>query len=36
MVEATTGFKLDLRSILDVSKVFWYLDIMSMGIWAHR
>jgi hypothetical protein len=36
MVEATTGFRLDPTSILDVYKVFWYLDTMlCMGIWGH-
>ena len=32
MVEATTGFRLDPTSILDVYKVFWHLDMLGMGI----
>jgi hypothetical protein len=35
MVEATTSFRLDPRSILDVYKVFWHLDMLCMGIWDH-
>ncbi len=35
MVEATKGFRLDLTSILDVYKVFWYLDMVRVGIWVH-
>ena len=34
MVEATTGFRLDPTSILDVYKVFWHLDMLCMGIWV--
>ena len=35
MVEATTGFRLDPTSILDVYKVLWYLGMLCMGIWDH-
>ena len=35
MVEATTGFRLDATSILDVYKVLWCLDMLCMGIWGH-
>ncbi len=38
MVEATTGFRLDPTSILDVYKMFSHLDMLcrcSMGIWDH-
>jgi len=35
MVEATTGFRLDPSSILDVYKVFWHLGMLCMGIWGH-
>jgi len=35
MDEATTGFRLDPTSILDVYKVFWHLDMLCMGIWGH-
>ena len=35
IVEATTDFRLDPTSILDVYKVFWHLDMLGMGIWGH-
>jgi hypothetical protein len=35
MVEATTGFRLDHKSILNVYKRFWYLDMVCMGIRVH-
>ena len=35
MVEATTGFRLDPTSILDVYKVFWHLDMLPIAIWGH-
>ena len=35
MVEATTGFRLDPTSILDVYKVFWHLDMLFIGVWGH-
>ena len=35
IVEATTCFRLDPTSILDVYKVFWNLDMVWMGIWVH-
>jgi hypothetical protein len=35
IVETTTSFRLDHRSILDVYKVFWHLDMLCMGIWDH-
>ena len=35
MVEATTGFRLDPTSILDVYKVCWDLDMLRMSIWVH-
>jgi hypothetical protein len=35
MVEATAGFRLDPTSMLDVYKVFWHLDMLSIGIWGH-
>ncbi len=33
--EATTVFRLDPTSILDVYKVFWHLDMLSTGILGH-
>ena len=35
MVEATTGFRLGHKSILDVYKRWWYLDMLGMGIWDY-
>ena len=35
IVEATTGFRLDPTSVLDVYKVFWHRDMLCMGIWGH-
>ncbi len=35
MVEATTGFRLDLASLLDVYKEFCHLDLVYMCIWVH-
>ena len=35
MVKGADSFRLHPTSILDVYKVFWHLDMLWMGIWAH-